>query len=77
MADDKQSPTDVKLDTIIKKLESIEGLLFGDGSDDKPGMRLDVDRLKRSRAAHNAVLWVIFLTLASVAGTVIASMVGG
>jgi len=77
MADDKQSPTDVKLDTIIKKLEGIEGLLFGDGSDDKPGMRLDVDRLKRSRAAHNAVLWVIFLTLASVAGTVIASMVGG
>jgi hypothetical protein len=40
-------------------------------------MRLDVDRLKRSRATHNAVLWVIFTTLVGVAGTIIVTAIGG
>lgn len=77
---DKNSPapgqtlTDFKLDLIISKVSGIEACLYGDDAG-RDGLKLDVDRLKRSRATHNAVLWVIFLTLASVAGTVIASMV--
>lgn len=69
-----QSLVDYKLDLIIAKVEGLEECLFGDDAG-RDGMRLDVDRLKRSRATHNAVLWVIFTTLIGVAGTVIASIV--
>ena len=70
---EKQSGTDVKLDVIIEKLNGIETCLFGNG--DKEGLRIDVDRLKRSRATHNAVLWVIFTTVLGIAGTVIAGLI--
>jgi hypothetical protein len=71
-----QSLVDFKLDLILKKIGGIEDCLFGDDAG-RDGLKLDVDRLKRSRATHNAVLWVIFTTLLGVAGTVIASMIGG
>lgn len=71
-----QSLTDYKLDLILNKVEGIEDCLFGDSAG-RDGLKLDVDRLKRSRATHNAVLWVIFTTLLGVAGTLIAGMISG
>lgn len=71
-----QSITDFKLDLILKKCEGIEDCLFGDSAG-RDGLKLDVDRLKRSRATHNAVLWVIFTTLLGVAGTVIVGTISG
>lgn len=64
---------DVKLDEILTKLRGIEDCLYG--ADGAPGMRIDVDRLKRTQTTRNAVLWVIFLTVVGVAGTVIANIV--
>ena len=64
-----------KLDTISKSCESIEECLFGNG--DKEGLRIDVDRLKRSRANVNAVLWVIFTALVGTAATLAAQVFGG
>jgi hypothetical protein len=69
-----QNITDYKLDQVLGKLEGIEDCLFGDDAG-RDGLKLDVDRLKRSRATHNAVLWVIFTTLLGVAGTVIAGII--
>jgi hypothetical protein len=69
-----QSLTDYKLDQVLGKLAGIEDCLFGDDAG-RDGLKLDVDRLKRSRATHNAVLWVIFTTLLGVAGTVIAGII--
>lgn len=71
-----QSLTDFKLDVIITKVEGLEACMFGDDAG-RDGMKLDVDRLKRSRATHNAVLWVVFTTLVGVAGTVIVTAIGG
>lgn len=70
---EKKSVEEVKLDIVIRKLEGIEETLYGNGS--KEGMRIDVDRLKRSRATHNAVLWVIFTALVGIAGKVIADII--
>lgn len=72
-----QSLTDFKLDVIISKVEGLEVCMFGDEAGHRDGMRIDVDRLKQSRATHNAVLWVIFTTLVGVAGTVIVTAIGG
>ena len=69
-----QSITDYKLDLILEKVEGIESCMYGDDSCD--GLKLDVDRLKRRGAAHNAVLWAIFTTLLGAAGTIIALRVG-
>ena len=68
-----QTAIDVKLDVIIDKLENIEDCLYGSG--DREGLRIDVDRLKSAHATHNAVLWVIFLTVVGIAGTVIAGII--
>lgn len=65
--------TDTKLDLIIDKLHGIENCLYGNGA--KEGLRIDVDRLKRSNAARNAVLWVMLTTVVGIAGTVIAGIV--
>lgn len=65
--------TDIKLDLIIEKLHGIENCLYGNG--EKEGLRIDVDRLKRSNATRNAVLWVMLTTVVGIAGTVIAGIV--
>ena len=56
-------------DDVKKCLSYIEG---DEGHD---GIRLDVDRLKRARKTHNAILWVIFTVGLGVVGTVVASLV--
>ena len=71
-----QSLTDFKLDLIISKVEGLEACMFGDDAG-RDGLKIDVDRLKRSRATHNAVLWVIFTTLVGVAGAIVATSIGG
>lgn len=65
---------DVKLDHVLTDLEEIKSALYGDGNHD--GLRLDVDRLKRSRATHNAVLWVIFTAIIGIVSTAVAGMIG-
>ena len=70
-----QNLVEYKLECVLAKLEGIEACLFGDDAG-RDGIKLDVDRLKRSRSIHNAGLWVIFTTLLGVAGTVIAGMIG-
>jgi hypothetical protein len=62
--------TEMQLDICIEKLGGIEQCLYG--GDGEPGMRIDVDRLKRSRATHNAVLWLILSTVIGIAGTALA-----
>ena len=69
-----ESAIDVKLDIIIGKLHDVCETLHGDGSDDKPGMKIEVDRLKRSRATHNAVLWVLFTTGLTITSGVIVAL---
>lgn len=71
-----QSLVDYKLDVIIQKVEGLEDCMFGDDAG-RDGMRLDVDRLKRSRATDRRMLWVLFTTLVGVAGAVIATTIGG
>ncbi len=69
-----QSLTDFKLDLILEKVEGIEFCLYGDGAR-HDGVKLEVDRIKRS---HNAMRWVmfsIFTTIVAAAGTVITSMI--
>jgi len=70
---ENQSLTDYKLDRCLDSLEGIESCLFGDDAG-RDGIKLDVDRLKRSRSTHNAVLWVLFTTLLGVGGTVLAGV---
>ena len=71
---DRQLATiNVKLDTIGQDISEIKNLLYGDGNND--GMRLDVDRLKSSRATHSKVLWVIFTTVLGIGGTVVAGII--
>jgi len=72
-AQEGESVIDVKLNLLIDQLEEVESVLYGNG--DKEGLRIDVDRLKRSRATHNAVLWLLFTTLVGIGGTVAAAMV--
>jgi len=68
-----QSITDFKLDLIIEDCKEIKSCLYGDDAG-RDGLKLDVDRLKRSRSTHNAVLWVLFTTLLGVGGTVLAGV---
>ncbi len=63
----------VKLDTIAEKVSHCESALYGDDGHD--GMKIDVDRLKRSRATTNAVLWVILTTIIGIGGTVVAGII--
>jgi len=69
-----QSLTDFKLDLILDKVEGIESCLYGDDAG-RDGIKLDVDRLKRSRSTHNKVLWVIFTTILGIGGTVVAGII--
>jgi len=50
-------------------------LAYIEGDEGHDGLRLDVDRLKRSRTTNNAVLWIIFTAGLGAAGTVIVSLV--
>ena len=45
------------------------------GVDRRNGLVADVDRLKRSRAFSNAVLWLVFTTLIGTTATAIAAFV--
>ena len=65
--------TDVKLDLIITQLHGIEDCLYG--ADGEPGMRIDVDRLKRAQTTRNAVLWVTITSILGITGTVIAGII--
>jgi len=61
----KLTKMDVKLDTLIRDVEQLQSDQYGDGNHD--GIRIDVDRLKRSRANQNAVLWVLFTSVVGMA----------
>lgn len=66
-----------KLDTLITRSESQDKLLYGDGTDDNPGMRIDVDRLKTSRANITKFLWIIVTALVGTVTAVAAQVIGG
>ena len=70
---DDRTALEVKLDVIAQDVRDIKSAVYGNGDND--GLKLDVDRLKRSRATHNAVLWVIFTGVVTIGGTVAAAII--
>ena len=69
-----QELIEFRLATILQKLEGIENCLYG--HDDRPGIRIEVDRLNQARASHGAVLWVLFSTVLGAAAAVTAQLLG-
>lgn len=59
------------LEGMSNDVKEIKAVLLG--SDSKPGMVLEVDRLKRSRAFVNAVLWTFFTASVGTGITVLAA----
>lgn len=63
--------TEVTLKTMQIDIAWIKAALGGDG--DRVGVLMDVDRLKRSRATTNAVLWAVFTAMIGIGATAIGA----
>lgn len=64
--------TKVILERMQHDVHEIRRALAGNG--DKDGLIIDVDRLKRSRAATNAVLWALFTGIVGVLATLVTQV---
>lgn len=54
-------------------LERVASRLFGDGSEDHPGLIADVDRLKQRDKVRVAVLWGLVSTVFGMVATYVSS----
>lgn len=48
-----------KLDRVIKSIDSLNLVLLGDGSEQKPGVHMRVDRLEQKERLKSKVLWTV------------------
>jgi len=63
--------TKVTLKIMQEDIGEIKMYLTGDG--DRVGLIIEVDRLKRSRAMANAIMWTVFTTIIGVGATAIGA----
>lgn len=63
--------TSLTLRTMQEDISEIKSYLVGEG--DRVGLVIEVDRLKRSRAITNAIMWTVFTALVGVAATAIGA----
>lgn len=63
--------TKITLKTMQEDISEIKTYLIGEG--DRVGLVIEVDRLKRSRAITNGIMWTVFTALIGVAATTIGA----
>lgn len=67
----EQAKQSTMLESLRTDVKEIKEVLVG--GDQRQGLIVDIDRLKRSRALFHAVLWTVFTAAIGVAATVIAA----
>ena len=48
-----------KLDNVVKSMGELREVLLGDGSEQKPGLHMRVDRLEQKERLKSKVLWTV------------------
>jgi hypothetical protein len=48
-----------KLDRVVASVENLREVLLGDGSEQKPGLHMRVDRLERNERLKSKMLWTV------------------
>jgi len=48
-----------KLDRVVKSTDELREVLLGDGSEQKPGLHMRVDRLEQKERLKSKVLWTV------------------
>lgn len=54
-----QASHNEKLDTVVKSVDNLREVLLGDGSEQKPGLHMRVDRLEQKERLKSKVLWTV------------------
>lgn len=69
----EQARQGIVLNGLSENVREIKDVLVG--SDQRSGLVVDVDRLRRSRAMVNAVLWTVFTAIIGTAATALYAYV--